>query len=325
MKSHTAGFSYSTRRSKWVYRTQEFDTERDYSASLYPHMLIEDIHLALLPNPRYYTNAKTVIRLEPPNDAAEAMILQGVGRIDRDPRDLVEAVSKFVDDTAQMISYYGECYYEIVYFGSEPSVFQSFTIELIPNWTFSKGLRSYTQRQPQEGNDRKEPKGIRRVGIPRESIVHFRVPGGPFAPRRHRRLMRRLSRLSSLDAPARLMAPDQPQSGFDFTQYNHSNLIKLARSTKDLGWHARQSYQAETTEFYLVYRHLRFELWRAKLREAIVSSLNEALTRAGAKIGFQARIVVEGIPTSDEIAHIIDDVRNGQLEFSSALEKSKTH
>jgi hypothetical protein len=286
-------------------------------------MLIEDIYQDLIPNPRYNSKAKTLIRLEPSNDAVQAMLLKGLGHSGRDARALDEAVGQFVESTAQMIAYYGESFYEIVYYISEDSVYQSFALELIPNWTLRRGALAYTQRQPLEWIDRNEPIRTRRVRIPNKSMVHFGIPGGPFAPQRHRRLLRRLNRLSRLEAPVKFMDPGRPQSGFDFSHYQHSKMIHLAYLTKSLGWHARQAYQTETNEFYQIHRYLKFELWRARLRESIVSELNEALRRAGKEMNFQSHIVVEGIPTSSEINHIIADVQNGRIEFSSAMERSR--
>ncbi len=322
MKLHREIFKNSTQRSKWFYRSDEYAGVRDYSSSLYPRMLIQDIHLGLLPIGRTRQASGVVIRLDPPNKDFEQMLCQALGSSRRDARSLDEAVENFIRDVAGTLSHFGETFYEIVYFYDEHPNYRSFKLVQVPNWGLKKGLRYYTQQQPRQkisGQDGAK----KRVKIPKGDIVRFRIPNGFSAPRRHRRLLRRLAELSDRTTPTKFMSPEQQKTGFDFSHYHNMEMLQVARLTRAIGWYARQLYQDRTNEFYLVYRYLRFELWRAMLREHITETLNEALHIVGRKMNFDSKVLIEGIPTAADLEKTINDLIGGKIEFSSAVEKPK--
>lgn len=323
MNSSSLDSKHNTRRSRWFHWTEGLASNVDYSSSLYGHMLIEDLSQGLIPNAQYQQNAEVDIRLDPANPVLQLQIMRALRTSHRDPRDLPEAITDFVDDTATSIAHYGEAFYEIVFYSNGPDVYTSFTLESIPPWSLKRGLLSFIQRQPVDVHQSKHTARFKRVRIPRDYVVHFTFPGGYFGSSGYRSLLGRICKLSDRETPIKFMSGNSQWSGFDFTHYNNAEIVGLARSTRRLGWNARQLFNEKANEFYWVHRHLAFQLTRARLRESIVATLNEALRRVGAHMGFQATVTVAGVPTAKEIAKVILDVQAGKVELSVAIERVK--
>src|SRR5687767_10427421 len=90
----------------------------DLHSQFYPHMLIEDVSLWVMPILRHDQVARAV--LEPPNRAAEDLVAQALGR-EYHGRDLAGAIFDFFRRCAGMLVAYAIAPYEIVYLYSSNS------------------------------------------------------------------------------------------------------------------------------------------------------------------------------------------------------------
>ena len=96
--------------------------------------------------------------------------------------------------------------------------------------------------------------------------------------------------------------------------------MALAKITKDFGWDARNSFEKEALEYYLLYRYLKFEKFRIELRNSILDTLNVGLELVGKQLGFDSKILVDGLPTLDEVQASYNHLLQGDIPFSEVLE-----
>jgi hypothetical protein len=109
------------------------------------------------------------------------------------------------------------------------------------------------------------------------------------------------------------------QTTFNFNEYVHIKEIYTYRATKRWGWNRRKYDLQDKTEFYLVYQHLTQQLAMCILREHVAEEFNELIKR----IGWECKVIVEGLPTSSEVLDIRSKLLNGETTFTDALERVK--
>ena len=78
------------------------------------------------------------------------------------------------------------------------------------------------------------------------------------------------------------------------------------QASKVIGWDGRFLIGSQdVTEYYKWHRLLLFERFKIELRDGIIATLNNVISRAGRRIGFAGQLKVKGLPT-------LTDVRDGQ-------------
>ena len=77
-------------------------------------------------------------------------------------------------------------------------------------------------------------------------------------------------------------------------------------------------WQSNCTEFFTIYKGITFRWAQAVLREHIISEINKLLSR----LQIDAKIIVSGIPSSDDILLIRKQLLEGKINFQEAYDKS---
>ena len=75
------------------------------------------------------------------------------------------------------------------------------------------------------------------------------------------------------------------------------------------------------TGYYTTIRFLRFEEFKARLRDTVEDTINRILAVAGAAAGFTGVVSLHGLPTLEEIAASRDDLAAGRLDFVKVIEQ----
>lgn len=104
---------------------------------------------------------------------------------------------------------------------------------------------------------------------------------------------------------------------FDFSKYRRNGEIYYNRATHAWGWNRRDWSQDKCTEFYSFYKMLSFRYAQAILREHITEEINRLLSR----LSIKCELIVTGLPTSNEILKIREDMQKGELSFSEVSDK----
>ena len=103
---------------------------------------------------------------------------------------------------------------------------------------------------------------------------------------------------------------------FDFNKYQRENSISLNRATTNWGWNRRDRNQEYCTEYYTVYKEIRFKYAQAVLIKHIVSEINSLFKR----IELDAVVNVFGKPSPSEIMQLEKDLWLGRIVFDEALD-----
>ena len=130
----------------------------------------------------------------------------------------------------------------------------------------------------------------------------------------------RILSLISPDFFMKELAAGFRKTPYDVTKHYHLRNVALAEITKDFGWDARNSFEKEASEYYLIYRYLKFEKFRIELRNSILDTLNAGLELVGKQLGFNTKILVNGLPTLDNVQTTYNHLLQGDIPFAEVLE-----
>jgi hypothetical protein len=285
----------------------------------FSHMLQEDLHLGIMPIGGRSTRPNFKVSLIPASPGIELMLCEGLSRSDS-TRTLAEALWKFFDEASHVLAIYGRAYYEIVYYSKNDSSITGFELNHISNNNIHDTLGFRWQFIPRRQLwEEAHPKRPKFIYLPNRCLMTLKWPTALGGIRRHGQLLRDLSLLSKDIMPE--FAMEEMKAGtktrvFDYTQYNHSRDVYLAKSTRQLGWHARGLLNDKTLEYFRIFRHLRFAHTTAVLREYILKELGNALSRIGNILGTKIQITVAGLPSSKDCETYMQELREAKLQFS---------
>ena len=277
-------------------------------------MFIMDMFEGIMP----YTHgggqgSKFAVRLDREDAALERTV---AGALDRQGyrHHLADALCDFMRDAAQELFTYGRAAYEIVCVPDAAGARDGFEFASIHPLSLKRFLGRYYQVIPwwvARGSHCKA--GITKLPTGRIICIDFpKELGG-------RKQIRRI--LSRLTALGRILIPhfhveairNNENLGFDLDEYQRAKYLEKARLTKDLGWHQRQYLDNRILEYYSVHRYLRDALSKAIIREHVLDAVNATLSDP--MFNLNARIVMSGLPTADQIRSEFKRLESGNLSF----------
>jgi len=289
-----------------------------YYHEFYPHMFIEDVKLRIMPVGGRVSNKKYNISLELPDPNLQQIIEDAITP-DRYHHDLAGAICDFVADCAVHLLVFETVTYEIVYL-SEPKNGKTVGFELVQinPYTLVQRGNSLSQFLPNEYTKKLSER--RCIELHPERILTFKLPVN--AQGKLDQVMESMCILSltSPDFFMKELAAGFRKTPYDVTTHNHLRNVALAKVTKDFGWDARNSFEKEASEFYLIYRYLRFEKFKIELRNSILDTFNAGLELVGKQLGFNIKILVNGLPTLDDVQSAHDHLIKGDIPFGEILE-----
>lgn len=267
----------------------------DFYNSLYTKMFIDDLSRNIMP-----MRANFDIKIEPSSNEVEELIKLALSNPYEEPQNIKEVVCDFIEIAAHNLACYGKAYYEIVYFYTDEKKqkIDSFAFENIPNHCIKEIIGFYWQYIPQKIEEKKI--NIKRFNwIPKNNILVLCIPKQLGGVRKFRKLVAHLQWLSKHNI--------LKEENIEFF---------LAKETSQLGWTARGIFNKKVLEFYQNYRYLKFEWTKAVLREYLIHRLNYTLEKIGKELGFNAKIIIEGTPSSQDYKNYIGKLLEGSLQFS---------
>lgn len=292
---------------------------RDYFAQLYPHMLIEDVALGIMPIGGHAEKKPFRVFVTPPDPRAEKLIAVAIARRDYS-RDFADAVCDFFHDCAQTIMAFGEAVYEIVYLSQpDDGTIVGFELMFIQPRTVIRRRGKLVQYVPADvARERKVPQYVQ---LSPERILTFKPPAYVQGKLSH--IMESLAFLSRPPLPNFALQGEGGSSKpvpYDSAAHIRVEKLALADVGKLIGWNARGLLQEETLEYYWLYRELLFERFKIELRGSILKTLNDGLDRAGRKVGFSVRLEIEGLPTLADVDAAQAHLAAGDRPFKEILE-----
>lgn len=289
----------------------------DYQESFYTRMLIQDTHSGVMPY-RGMSKWPLSARIEP--SGAEELIEKAISGNDY-RTNLYDVISKFVQDCTSWMMTYGKAISEIAYLhdaDDKPVAFE--LIDVLPESIKTRNGK-LVQCIPESKVHELELTGDI-IGLTLENFIIFELP--LYVRDGYRPMMDSLYALGRhATLPEFVVASMKggiPPVPFEFDKFGTGLKLAVADSTKLIGWNARQNpNQGITTEYYYLYRFLLFEKFKFELRDSIISRLNEAISRAGEKLGFTGQIVVDGLLGLQEIRQAQQALAQGSAKFQEVL------
>lgn len=330
MRRFRANDKPNSQRSRHYYNTRDSGPDTKYTA-MYSHMLIEDMHLGIMPIGWQPDRFKFQCTVESTSPSVEEILKAGFPTHHGDPRYVTEAICDFVDQTTHILTSYGKAFYEIVYTYSDEgkAKIDGFKFNHVYNSNINSWSGLYWQFIPKAVRDRFADDGDdkkRFIWLSPNDMFVLSFPPQLGGERRLRKMIDQLAWVSKETVPKfsmKDMELQKQQPGYEFSLYRENQDIFVMKLTKELGWPARSLSSEKLLEFYQLYRYLRFERAKAILREHIIKELNRTLIRVGKKVGFSAKIVLNNCYSSKDIDGYISQLIDGKLQFSEIIKITK--
>jgi hypothetical protein len=283
---------------------------------MYPHMLIEDVGLQVMPLGTSHTEREFAVELLPASERFEALLAEALEPNGRDG--LTDAACEFVRETAQLCMHYGRAVYEIVYLRDDDGELAELEFAYVPPRSITVDGSRYLQRVPEELAQQWEvPAEIRG---PANDLMILTPPIDPQSIHRTLLALAEIGRPQLPDFVEKQMLGEE-DVGYSFTEEILTKDLALAELTRDLGWDMRAMFAGRDTfvEYYTTVRRLRFERFLANFRSTLVDQLNRRLIDVGKVVGESGQLVLTGLPDEDDIAAAEESLRRGDKDFKDLL------
>lgn len=320
MKSTTAGSARSTRRSIPFHGLEAADPrlkrETDYYYLPETSMLIDDVQLYVLPVP----DERYEIKLHSSDERVRALFT-GAIRTQFERLDLSDSLYYFFRECAGAIMAHRFAAYEIAYLLDAETVV-GFELVLIPPTSFV--LRGTTFRQYVPAEIRSD-RGTsdKYIDLPTESVLLFQLP--EYVRAEHEQTMESLASIGNNLFP-KFAIENLYRRTVPFHQDNYllTREVALAKATQSLGWNARHYGTEYKFEHYVWRRQLTFYKFICLMRQLILDGLNIALSRVGERMGFEAHLTIDGLPTASDAEVALRRLQDGDLRtFDDVLKQYK--
>ena len=220
-----------------------------------------------------------------------------------------ELVCKVINDIATNLAWFGRAVFEIVLDSSQ----SNYKLVRIPSQNMISAFGMYLQLIPKP--DRVTWNKSFVLGS-KNHVWDVSVPKKLGGLRKHLALIRKLRSLGVV-VPSfwkEELDYSNQTTGFDFHRYRLEQDIYKAKITAKWGWNWSDHTLNNWTEVYLFYRILRFKWSQAILREHILNELNLLFDR----LKINAKIVIDGLPSSSEINTVRKSMLDGQVSFNDS-------
>ena len=276
------------------------------------YMFVEDVHIAVMPiggRFRQTTNYSVEIQGNPNDEPRAIAILQSLSQYDR-LSDLGDLLSDSVNKIAHYLAGSGRSVYEIIR-GEESD--QAWQLYSFTEKRLFRVFGNYIQLIP-----RADQKlwGKSRFNIPAKDIWHIVMPKTLGGYRGYRKILKKLRKFPRLGPSFLTNETDNTEwtTYFSTELYHKEEELFVAKTTARLGWPMRNSGLRIWTEFYAMYRILTLKWAQACIREHIIDELNQLFLR----LDLEAKILVEGLPTAQQILRIRQQMCEGKISMGNA-------
>lgn len=273
-------------------------------------MFVEDVQLGIMPIDNAASGFSVQLDGRPEQVQGAVAILESLCPGEYEGMSLKELVSTVVVHVAESLAWDGRAVYEIDRIGRQG-------YGLLPEFTSRRLFRAfgqYIQVVPRADRVMWKRAFFR---IAARDVWDVRMPRELGGARGYRTMLNRLGQFGHL-SPSFLLRKSKDGSWpkhYDFLRYVGETEFFVSLTTSRWGWNRREYSERNGTEFYLLYRSLRFRWAQVVLREHIVGEINRLFPR----LQVEAKIRMSGLPTAAEILGIRDQMQAGQISLESAV------
>lgn len=301
MKGREAADYVSSARSVYL---NSWPSAPRRAPTLETHMFLEDIRNQVIPY-RSDRESTIAVKFEPEGRRARRLVVHIFEPNGWDPD---EAAEGFVRECVAKLLMNELVPYEIERLRRPQAKRASlFTLRPIQPWSVERTGGGLIQRVPEEDRELGRLLGNRdtseAIFLPDEDLVCFSLPD----ELRHE-LRTTLSYLDSIPEPAlppwlpeELLKGSDYRVSIDAEELKTRRLAAVGRATMNLGWDGRGTLQGAVNEYYLLVRQIRWQMFLARLRIAVLDTLNQSLAAILAPRGVAATVSTANLAGLDEL------------------------
>lgn len=284
---------------------------KDSKLTLNAHMFAEDIARLM---PYRVRDGRKVLQVKFHGSVADRdhalRVLQALS--EHSHGNHADIVCRVVDDIARHISWEGRAQFELL-----PCEDGSIFFHRVTSVNMLQIFGLVIQFVP--AKDRKFWGGNRFRFARKSALWHVDIPDSLGGRRRYIKTLRRLECFDNLGPIffQKDITSALTETRFDQRRYIQMNNIFKSIETHRWGWNYRDWSTESRTEFFNFYRRLSAEKAKSLFREHILSELNKLLKR----LQISCTISVEGLLTVPDIEQLKRDLVDGEIGFSSLLDR----
>jgi hypothetical protein len=301
------------RKQRTIYYRSPQDTER--TVEFYMHMFPKDVSLGIMPIGGRSKRPDFKISVIPPNKQVAAIVAAGL-ESEHYSHPLAAAVSDVFETVSANLCFADRFMYEIAYL-EERETKKPVGFDLV--WVNQSQLvergGELFQRVPTAVA--KDAKVSEMIFLPKEDIIEFKPPARFEKALRDVRM--KLSRLDKLRLPELALRATKEKIPYDYKAHDRAMQLALVEAVRPIGWNARGEYNGCVTSFYWIRLLLTFEEFKIELRHTILATINDALKRIGQKLGFEAQIEINGLPTRIDVTDALRKLDLGEVPFTEVM------
>jgi len=297
------------------YHMADQPSEVELASSFYTHMFSQDVSLGILPASCFTAKPNFKVTILPENDDVETVIRQGLAD-DRFNDSLANALYYFFYPLAASLCVTDTVTYEIVYIeDSQTNKPVGFELNPLAKKQLVKKQGMLYQIVPQEIAKEKNLPEL----IPLEDdIIEFRPPVNFASELQDMRAnLRQLDKMQN--SSVTVDAIKSQNTSYDFAVHQRSMKLALVETVKSIGWNARGLFNDSVMSYYWIRMGFTFEKFKIQLREIMLASLNTGLLQIGKKLGFEAQIKIEGLPTIADVNAASVNLDSGKMAFTEVM------
>ena len=278
--------------------------------SFYKTMFIEDIMNKIIPISleRNKYDCKAVLDCNENDLILIKNILNSFNRRHGEEHNINRLILNIIKEIVRNIVWYGESIYEIC----KVSDNNIKMVELIPNNFFDFKF-FYIQMPPKKNNKILYPKIITNKLLWTISVPKILEKNYSF-----KTILLQIDQFDSFMPKAMKndLYKNNNTSSYDYKKYDEKCFIFVNDLTRDWGWDQRQwTSNSKTTEFYNIYKQIKFRYSISILREHIIFELNNLFFR----LGINAKIKLENVITQNEYKEKLENFLKGQITYDEII------
>jgi hypothetical protein len=299
------------RRGIFYYSTE--DEER--LPGFYVDMFSEDVAVSIMPIGGRSSRPNFQVTISPDDQRAKKIIVTGLKEHGYG-HSLADTLFDFFHLLAANLSTSERAIFEIVYLEErQAEALVGFDLASISETQIVEKRGQFYQRvPPQMAVERNVPQMIL---LEKDDLIIFKPP--PEFEKALRHLKRSLSELDKLQFPAVMLEATKTNTPYDFKAHQRAMKLALVEAVKPIGWNARGLFTDSVLSYYWIAMSLTFERFKIRLRETMLDTLNAGLKRIGAKLGFEARLKIDGLPTLADVDRATEQLNAGAMAFMEVM------
>jgi hypothetical protein len=311
--SQTESLELERVSSEVRFRPWGAENEPDPWRSLYGAMFVQDITNHVFPIGGHLRAGEAPTwALDAPNENQKKMALGAFAFRASDAwdtRDVSHVMCQWGTRCVQDILLWGTSLHEVAFWRSKSNrTLVGFAVLPLRHLGVSKRILGYRQRIPK--TEATEPRSIT---LPKDLVVAIRTPRGFGDVPGTVRMLSKLAGTLPEFALRNMTSVGSDRLNIDMGVLRDTENLAVSEAVHRIGWDMRSLTGDAETAYYSAERRLRFETFKASLRESVLAGANAILDRARSRLGIEVTAQIKNMAVQTTIDAAKARLRAGQI------------